>query len=324
MSERRAVTLDRDFGALDAPDRLSRFHGRLIGFTTRALAPIGHLGISRIHSAIHRIMCSTETTIVVEKGVRFEFPSADYYWARLLDRTFNYEPEIDSLLRLIRKNNWIFVDLGANFGYWTVRVAGGFYGNHRVIAVEPADHAFKILRNNVDAYPSNVSLHKAAIDEESGTDVALYGTRHAGISINRDWNGGLQPLVGMAKTTTIDTLLLQESIDPGTTAVLIKFDIEGAEMRALRGAVRALAGKTAILLEDQELGGVSEATKHCFALGMNVYTLGMAGHIKVSSQHEIEAHRGVIHRMQAKPLPLLATASLMWIDALTRAARARS
>jgi FkbM family methyltransferase len=259
----------------------------------------------------------------MENGVRFEFPSSDYYWARLLDTHFKYEPEIDCLLKIVRENNWVFIDLGANFGYWTVRVAAGLYGAHRVVAVEPSDYAFGILRSNVDAYRTNVSLYRVAVDEENGRQVELYGARHAGISTNRNWNGGVQPFVGTAKTTTVDALLFDENIDARATSVLIKLDIEGAELKALRGAVHALAGRTAILLEDQECGDVSDATKFCFASGMNLYYLSQKGPVEVSSQLEIQAKRGFMHRMQARPILILATASPIWLGAL-RMARPRS
>ncbi len=57
--------------------------------------------------------------MIVEGSWKFRYPSNDYYWNRLLDAGWHYEPEIDSVLRKFANLPFVFIDLGANFGFWS-------------------------------------------------------------------------------------------------------------------------------------------------------------------------------------------------------------
>jgi hypothetical protein len=164
-----------------------------------------------------------------------------------------------------------------------------------------------------------VSIHDAAISAESGKIVNLFGARHAGVSVDPLWSGSSKPMVASARTISIDALLAHEGIDPASSPVLIKLDVEGSEMSALNGGLNALAGHTAVILEDLEKAGVSEAVKLCLtAPEMDGYALFPDRLKKLSSPQDLLAMRGIFHRIQASPLHIVVTSSLIWKRALDR------
>ncbi|MCH7909419.1 MAG: hypothetical protein IIB38_07365 [Candidatus Hydrogenedentes bacterium] len=79
---------------------------------------------------------------------RFAFQLADPYWNRLLYKNFHYEPEIAAALQLIKHVDYTFLDLGANYGFWSVMVSSAMFGTHHAIAVEPVSRNFDMLSRN--------------------------------------------------------------------------------------------------------------------------------------------------------------------------------
>ena len=50
----------------------------------------------------------------------FSFLLKDPYYNRLIYPKFKYEPEVEYILRKLKKINFLFIDAGANYGYWSV------------------------------------------------------------------------------------------------------------------------------------------------------------------------------------------------------------
>jgi FkbM family methyltransferase len=318
MSTTFAIAFDRTNRKLDTLDSKSRLQARLMQISHLALAPIGYLGISRVHAAINRAMRPTSNTLVLEHGARFSFPSGDYYWNRLLDAGWQYEPEIHAFLHAARAVPFVFVDLGANFGYWSARVGSGLYGPHRSISVEPSAVAFAILQGNTQGLAHPVAIYQRAIDAVSGKKVSLYGERHAGFSIDETWIGASGHRVNEVETISIDDLLTAEDIDAGETPVLIKLDVEGVEDRALAGAVRTVGGQTAFLIEDAEKHGVSEAVRHLRAdLGMSLFHFDHGSFREIRDLNEIKSLKARRNSLQVSGLNLLAASSPVWKNVIS-------
>ncbi len=310
-----AITFDRTSRKLETRDRKSFLQARLMQFSHLALAPVGYLGISRVHAAINKAIRPTSDTLVLEKGVRFSFPSSDYYWNRLLDAKWQYEPEIHAFLSAATAIPFVFLDLGANFGYWSARVGSGLYGSHRSIAVEASASSFAILERNARALPQPVAVYHRAIDAVSGNKVFLYGQRHAGFSLDHNWHGG--PKVNEVETISIDNLLVAENVDASQTPVLIKLDVEGVEARALAGAARTIGGQAAFLIEDAEKNAVSEAVRHLSAdLGMSLFRFDRGSFHEIRSLDEIKNLKARQSSLQSVGLNLVAASSPLWKRAI--------
>lgn len=306
-----AIAFDRTSRKLETHDLKSFLQARLMQLSHLALAPVGYLGISRVHAAINKAIRPTSDTLILEKGVRFSFPSNDYYWNRLLDANWQYEPEIHAFLCAAAAVPFVFLDLGANFGYWSARVGSGLYGSHRSIAVEASATSFAILERNARALPQPVTVYHRAIDAVSGKKVFLYGQRHAGFSLHHNWHGG--PKVNEVETISIDDLLAGENVDASDTPVLIKLDVEGVEARALAGAARTVGGQSAFLIEDAERNDVSEAVRHLRVdLGMSLFKFDRGSFHEIESLDEIKSLKARHSSLQSTGLNLVAASSPVW------------
>jgi FkbM family methyltransferase len=312
------ILYDRTARRLDTPHRRARLHARALQAVHKGLKPVGYLGVSRLFTLVNRLAPAVDPeTMVCEGAFRFSFPSDDYYWNRLLDSHWRYEPEIDGLLASIRTRPWLFVDLGANFGYWSARVVA-LYGPRRVIAVEPAAASHEVLARNVEPFGESVRKVRRAVWHRTGADVSLYGSRHPGLSLDPHWLGA-SPFAGeRVETITLDDLLRESGEDPAVLPVVVKLDVEGVEAEVLAGGRETAAGKSLFLLEDASPAGqVGQAVRDACALGMRLYALDGAGRVRrLARPEEVLRLKGWRTRIQQTGLNLVVTGSALWWEIL--------
>lgn len=312
------ILFDRDTGVVEAPDFKSRFHTMLMQITHRMLAPIGYTGISRVHGALNALLRPTTRTLIKEGGWQFQYPSRDYYWNRLLDSRYHYEPEIDRTLLNFAEVPFVFLDLGANFGFWSAKVSSEVYGHHRCVAVEASNYCLDVLKDNLAG--SQVSIHHRAIDTQSGNTLKLYGgDRHAGQSIDPSWSGATKSAVNDVVTLSLDDLMDLENIDPNEVPTLVKLDVEGVELRALKGAAKLAAGRSLWLIEDCGTNSIGEATKYARdELGMTLYLDDGKSIVELTGWDQLIAYKSRLPKFQAVGVNILATSSDFWLDQMTR------
>ena len=167
--------------------------------------------------------------------------------------TGRYEPQETALLTMLLAPGMTLVDVGANWGYFSLVGAALVGATGRVVAVEADPRACRTLRANVarNAFQRVTVLEMAAGDRAGTVQLQEYD-RIASES------GGY----GVTSTTTVveggrrfdvAERTLDEALDEiGIDRIdLLKMDIEGAEARALAGLGRRLAGRriARILLE---------------------------------------------------------------------------
>ena len=140
-----------------------------------------------------------------------------------------------------------FVDVGASLGQYTKAASEAMSGG-RIISIEPEPRRFEELERNCHKWSANCTNTIQALCNAVGDKVGpqTFYTTYSAIS------GGLfprnNPNTNWEKIEvdeiTLDQLFADDSPD------LIKIDVEGAELRLLRGATRLLGeGKTKILIE---------------------------------------------------------------------------
>ena len=315
------VAFDRVTGKFKVPSFFSHVHVRSLQLSSRALAPFGYFGISRVHSLLGKIFNAHSDTRVSEHAFSFTYPSNDYYWNRLLDVKWQYEPEIDIFLRAIAKVPFAFLDLGANFGYWSAHVGAGVYGKHLCVAVEPSTSAYEYLERNSVGLPNEVRTRRFAIDEISGKKIVLYGNRHAGRSIDENWAGASRMTSNEVESVSIDQLVKNESIELKSTPLIVKLDVEGAELRAIKGAAAVIAADSIFIVEDAERNDLSEAISVLHAeLGCTVYVYQNHAFKRFSTREEIVAYKREMQSLQVVGLNMFVTKSPFWkntLDALS-------
>ncbi|KAH2842881.1 hypothetical protein KXW36_000386, partial [Aspergillus fumigatus] len=152
----------------------------------------------------------------------------------LLNRSYNYEDELELLFSDSIDVDYTLLDCGANFGYWSVMVSSRPLGAHRVIAIEPSGQNYPKLANNARVNGNRFETMKCAIGAARGT-ARLSGTKHEAFSIAGDVSAGGEE---------VPVLALDNLIDDGKVAAtgkyLIKLDVEGVEIEAIKGGARLL------------------------------------------------------------------------------------
>jgi FkbM family methyltransferase len=163
--------------------------------------------------------------------------------AREVFFTGRYGPQETALLRAVLRPGDTFVDVGANWGYFTLLAAHLVGPAGRVVAMEPDPRLYAMLRANVQANGLRhvAAIEAAAADAEGTLRLAGHdpdgGNWGVSTVIGGDGHedGGAERFTVQART--VDGVLDEQ----GTERVeLLKMDIEGAEELALRGMAGGL------------------------------------------------------------------------------------
>jgi FkbM family methyltransferase len=154
-------------------------------------------------------------------------------------------PEIELTRSLLRPGD-TFVDGGANVGLFTLVAAQCVGANGRVVCFEPASATRSALRRNVDlnAYPW-VEVRAEALAESEGYQTLLtFNGDEAGLS-------SFSPAAAAgAISEDVRLATLDGALGTDLDGVrLVKLDLEGAEVKALRGAPRLLAHGPDLIVE---------------------------------------------------------------------------
>ena len=154
-----------------------------------------------------------------------------------------YEPELTYLEKILSSRK-VFIDVGANFGVYTL-VASRLVGETgRVLAFEPTAQSFKMLQRNIELNRfSNVRAFQVALAHRRSKAWLHYGWDPVG-----NWlgEGPLSSNEGEAvQTETLDKLLEENGIE---RVDAIKIDVEGAEELVLSGAIRCLTTQSPIVI----------------------------------------------------------------------------
>jgi FkbM family methyltransferase len=151
------------------------------------------------------------------------------------DRFFEIsDPEL-KFLRLVLKPGDVFVDAGAYHG-WYALVASQLVGEAGlVLAFEPNPEAYTTLEQNVAINDGrNIRTFNLATDA-NGTACLYHGPDDQSPSALAYGPGGVGHSVVTAKR--LDDLLTETGIEKVT---LMKLDVQGAEIKVLRGATKIL------------------------------------------------------------------------------------
>jgi FkbM family methyltransferase len=240
-----------------APLRYDRASGVLLGANpwerAAALALVtgskisslfSHRGYNLCANLLRKTLPERDIIIKLNPDAQFAFPYGDGYWSKLLNRTFSYEDELELLFRDSAGVDYMLLDCGANYGYWSVLVSSQPYGAHKAIAIEPSSQNFAVLANNAGLNGGRFEPMKCAIGAERGV-ARLSGTKHEALSIAGDASAGGEEVPVVA----LDDLLDQGKIS-ATGKFLIKLDVEGVEIEAIKGGRKLLEGDSVIMCEE--------------------------------------------------------------------------
>lgn len=205
-----------------------------------------------------------------------------------------YDPEETRFLLSLLKPGDVFVDVGANVGYYSLLAADTVGPSGAVHAFEPIPQNLATLKANVSRNGlSNVVANQVAVTDGTSENITLY--LRDGVS-----NSGWASIAKSTKyknipfhvhTTTIDHYLKIHGV---SRVSLMKLDIEGAEPQALRGATELLCQEDApdIICEINpfllhQAGSSSRVVKQIIAdHGYRLYKITSAGLVRLNAETE--------------------------------------
>ena len=241
--EQAPIQFDRMSGALQGANLWERTAALALATGSKISSHFSHMGYIACANLLRKTLPERNIAIKLNSDAVFEFPYGDGYWSKLLNRSYNYEDELELLFRHSADVDYTLIDCGANYGYWSVLVSSKPFGSHKAIAIEPAGQNFPKLANNAAINDSRFETMKCAIGATRGS-ARLSGTKHEAFSIAGDQAGGEEvPVIAL------DNLLDDGTISPDGK-YLIKLDVEGVEIDAIKGGERLLQGDSVLLCEE--------------------------------------------------------------------------
>jgi FkbM family methyltransferase len=237
------IQFDRASGALEGVNAWERLAAMALTLGSKVGAHFSHRGYNMCANLLRTTLPERGIQVKLNPDAIFEFPYGDGYWSKLLNRSYHYEDELELLFKDSADVDYTLLDCGANYGYWSVLVSSKPFGSHKAIAIEPSGQNFPKLANNARINGNRFEAMKCAIGAARGT-ARLSGTKHEAFSIAGDQSGGEEVPV-----LALDNLLDDGKIAPGGK-YLIKLDVEGVEIEAMKGGTRLMQGDSVLLCEE--------------------------------------------------------------------------
>ena len=238
------IQFDRTTGVLEGANAWERVAALALSSGSKVASTFSHRGYNSCANLLRKTLPERDIAIKLNSDATFEFPYGDGYWSKLLNRSYCYEDELELLFRNSTDVDYTLIDCGANFGYWSVLISSRPYGSHKAIAIEPSSQNFSKLANNAEINGNRFEVMKCAIGSSRGT-ARLSGTKHEAFTIAGNAAGGGEDVPVIA----LDNLLDDGRISP-EGKYLIKLDVEGVEIEAIKGGMRLLQGDSVLLCEE--------------------------------------------------------------------------
>jgi FkbM family methyltransferase len=145
-----------------------------------------------------------------------------------------YEPYVTAILQTCVKQGMVTLDIGANVGCHTLRLATLVGEPGQVIAFEPTDWAFKKLERNVALNSfRNIALEKMALADRTSRQTQV--NFKSSWKLHGDTPGGNS--VDIVNMMTLDEYVTTKQI---TRLDFIKLDVDGFEEKVITGGMQTI------------------------------------------------------------------------------------
>ena len=233
----------------------------------------------RLRTLYHLILQATRkelpsiTVVETENGLISGFQN-DVLFNEAVKKGIN-EPHFVELVSKILKPKDVVMDLGGNIGTHSILMSNLVFEG-RVITFEPQSLIYSILQNNVLLNRrTNIDTYRFACSDKNFQTISMEPFSFIGERIN---NGALRVSLNdvagdLALTRTIDSFNFEK-------LNFIKIDIQGSEVKALRGAKKTIAKFKPYMfieIEQQHLLAMNASAKELIelvlSLGYSLYRI---------------------------------------------------
>jgi FkbM family methyltransferase len=222
---RLAARARQALGITELTERVAALDARLA--QTRPPTPAGPL-----YFGDHTALLSTRW------GGRMLVDTRDAAMAPWLVLDGSWEPQVTGWLQETLTPGMVFVDVGANVGYFTLLGAGLVGPSGTVVAVEAHPRLAGILQRNVvlNGYHGWVTVHqRAAWSERTSLEFHMRDHFTSSSSLGRIDDAGLSRLGDTVQSVTVEAVTLDDLLEGLPRVDVLKIDIEGAEAHAFAG-----------------------------------------------------------------------------------------
>lgn len=187
--------------------------------------------LARVLAVVTRLRGKRQVTKTID-GVTFELDLQEVIDSSLYF-SGTFEAEAEEVLESLVRPGMVAVDIGANFGYHTFRMARSVGDDGQVLAIEPTTWAYDKLQRNALLNPSITNIRYAKVglsDSDVGqTEIAFQSSYRL--------DGRQEDVVETVRLTTLDIVVAEQALQ---RVDFVKLDVDGFEGRVLRGAVETL------------------------------------------------------------------------------------
>jgi FkbM family methyltransferase len=174
-----------------------------------------------------------------------------------------------NLLRRVLFPGAVAVDAGANIGVYSSFLSRSVGPTGEVHSFEPAPENFKRLHAATRGL-ANVRANSAAVGERTGKS-QFYVSENLNVD-----HRAYAPVAESRSAIDVEMVALDDYFQPGATVDLVKLDLQGYELHALRGAKRLLSENSEVkLLLEFWPHGLESAGVHWRELVQLLRGLGM-------------------------------------------------
>ncbi len=186
-----------------------------------------------------------------------------------------YEDEVLAVLLSFVRDDTVFVDVGANVGFYALQIAQRVKGHGKVHAFEPHPRLRDLVKRSMhlNGLRDTIKLHPYGLSDANAARVFAYPLGHLG-------GGGLHAENAQQK----DEMLLHvrrmdDVFDEGFSCDLMKIDVEGHELFVFRGMERILKRSPKLKIVFENLESADAAPKRELEAllrqcGLSLYAIG--------------------------------------------------
>lgn len=163
-----------------------------------------------------------------------------------------WEPHVTAWMQSTLRRGHVFVDVGANVGYFTLLGAQMVGPEGLVVAVEAHPQLAGILQRNVvinGVYGYVTTHHRAAWSENTDLEFHIRENFAGNSSVGTIDAAGLKRLGDAERPVTVQAVRLDDLLaDLPRPVDVIKIDVEGAEVHALTGLQATIESNPGLLI----------------------------------------------------------------------------
>jgi len=172
-----------------------------------------------------------------------------FYVRKFSDDIYNVMPgregDVNMLILKSLSEGDVFIDVGANIGYYSILAARIVGERGQVIALDPVPDTVKVLDLNIklNNLRNIKTIPKAAWSNSAPLNIYVPGGCYG-------WASPVKRLG--SKSLTVDAVPLDDVSEKIPAIKLLKIDVEGSEYRVIMGARETLAKTEHVIMEVSE------------------------------------------------------------------------